>query len=168
MMLAIGLGLLGVVAMRRAHRRCRAYAHGWAPPGWYGDAWGPPPWGPRRGRRGRWALHAALSHLDATPAQERAIVAELSRLARRADASRDAALEARGDAAAAIRGPELDEAALGAALGRIDGATAELRAAAIEALRAVHAALDDEQRGRLAELLERGSPRHPRGWGPYR
>src|SRR5205814_955341 len=48
MILAIGLGVLGLFAMRRAHRRCRGY-HGWhggygyGGPGWHGPGgWGPP------------------------------------------------------------------------------------------------------------------------------
>ena len=178
MILAIALGLIGLFALRRAHRRCGGY-HGWHGHGWHGHGWhghgchgggchgggchGP---GPGRGfGRRRWMLHAALARLDATPAQERAIVAEIDRLTERVHAAKGGLQDVRGDLAAAIRGAALDDAALGGALGRADTATAEIRQAAIDALRGIHAILDDKQRAQLADLLDRG------GWwrgGPYR
>jgi uncharacterized membrane protein len=111
-------------------------------------------------------LHAAFARLDASPAQERAIVGELDRLEDRLHAAKHGLADARGDLAAALRGPALDDAALGAVLGRVDGATGEARAAMLEAVRNIHALLDDKQRATLAELLEGGG-----GWsrrGPYR
>lgn len=210
--LAVGLGVLGLFALRHARRHCYAgyYQHGW-----YGP-WAPhghgcdddacehaagddeerhhhphrrgygPPWmrgrhgrgGRWRGRRGRWMMHAALSHIDATPAQERVIVGEIDKLKERVRAARGGLAEARGDLAAALRGPILDDAALGAVLGRVDGATSEARAAGLDALRNIHAVLDDKQRAQLADLLERrgggGAGRGGgggAGWfrmGPYR
>lgn len=161
MIFAIGLGLLGLVAMRRAHRRCHAHG-GYEGYGWYG------PWsgGHHAGRR-RWMLHAALARLDATPAQERVIVGELDKLTERVHAAKSHLGDARGDLAAAIRGTELDDAALGAALGRLDATTGEARAAAIDALRGIHGVLDDKQRTQLADFIDRSG-----GWwrvrGPYR
>ena len=173
MIFAIGLGLLGLFALRRAHWRCRGYhgyhgCHGgWRGPGWHGPGWGGYGPGPGRGfGRRSWMLHAALARLDATPAQERAIVAELDRLTDRVHAAKSSLADARGDLAAAIRGAALDDAALGGALGRADTVTAEIRGAALDALRGIHAVLDDKQRAQLADLLDRGG-----GWwrgGPYR
>jgi hypothetical protein len=60
----------------------------------------------------------------------------------------------------------LDDAALGAVLGRDDGATGAARTAILDAIRNIHAVLDDKQRERLAELLDKGWWR--RGGGPYR
>lgn len=111
-------------------------------------------------------LHAALSRIDATPAQERFIVNELDKLSDRVHGAKANLREARGDLGAAMRGPTLDDAALGAVLGRVDGATGEARAAAIDALRNIHGVLDEKQRAQLADLLDRGG-----GWwrtGPYR
>lgn len=226
--LAVGLGVLGLCALRRARRRCYGADYGWHGPwaaygpcrvcggacgddayrdhdeegehgehgaddahgerGWQGDRRGPHGWhcGPhgrrfqrgwmRRGRRGRrWMLHAALSRIDATPAQERVIVGELDRLTERVRGARGGLREGTTDLAAAVRGPVLDDAALGAVLGRVDGVTAEVRAAAIEALRNIHAVLDDKQRAQVAELIERRAGRGGggggAGWfrmGPYR
>jgi uncharacterized membrane protein len=177
---AIGLGLLGLFALRRA-RRCRGYGYGYGgcgPSGLYGhdgDGYGhgghgwhgpwSPPWGRRGGRR--WMLHAALARIDATPAQERAIVAEIDRLQERVRAVKSNLKDVRGDLAAAIRGASLDDAALGGALGRADGAHAEVRSAALDALRAIHGILDDKQRAQLADMLDRGGGWW-RGGGPYR
>ena len=185
MALALGLGVLGLFALRRARWRCYAggdHGYGWHGP-WAahgcedeGDAAGSRWSSGRRGRgrwgrrRGRWMLHAALARLDATPAQERAIVGEIDRLQERVDAARAGLHEVRTDLSAAVRGSVLDDAALGAVLGRVDGASSEVRAAALEALRGIHAVLDDGQRARLAELIDQGAGRGRGAWrtGPYR
>lgn len=165
--IALGLGVLGFIAARKA-RHCgrggwRGYHghgwhhhRGWGPGGWYGAH--------HRGRRG--GLYMALAHLDASPAQERAIIAEVDKLHERLHGARSSLKDGRADLAAAIRGEQLDDAALGAVLGRVDGATAEARTAALEALRKIHAVLDDKQRAQLADLLDQGWWR--RGGSPYR
>ena len=149
--LALGLGILGFIAARKA-RRC---AHGWH----HHDHFG---WR----RRG---LFMALRHLDASPAQERAIISEVDRLREKLWQARRNVKDTRADLAAAVRGSTLDDAALGAVLGRVDGASAEIREAMLEAIRNIHALLDDGQRAKLADLLERGH--HYRSYGgghPYR
>lgn len=156
---AIGLGALGFIAMRKA-RRCHGGYHG----GWghhHRHGWG----GGGPGRRG---LYMALSHLDASPAQERAIIGEVDQLRDRLRNAKSGVKDARGDLAAAVRGPVLDDAALGAVLGRVDSATGEARTAVLDALRNIHAVLDDKQREHLAELLDRGWWRRGGGGGPYR
>jgi hypothetical protein len=109
----------------------------------------------------------ALSHIDASPAQERAIIAEVDKLKERLWAARAGIKDSRGDLAAAVRGPTLDDAALGAVLGRVDTATGEARNAVLEALRNIHGVLDDRQREQLADLLDKGWWRRG-GGGPYR
>jgi uncharacterized membrane protein len=174
--LALGLGALGFVAWRKA-RRCRhGYRYGYGcgsgcgGEGYYGHhGWGGPPWA--RHRFGRRGLYMALSHIDASPAQERAIIAEVDKLKERLQTARSSVKDARGDLAAAIRGPELDDAALGAVLGRVDSATGEARTAILEALRNIHAVLDNGQREKLADILDKGwwHGRGPAGGGgPYR
>jgi uncharacterized membrane protein len=152
--LAIGLGILGFAAMRHA-RRC------------HGGGWG---YRHHYGRR-RWMLHGALSHIDASPAQERAIIAELEKLEERLWGARRGLKDTREDLAAAIKGPTLDDAALGAVMGRVDAATGEMRSAVVDTLRAVHGLLDDTQRAQVADMLVRSAGPFPRGgWrqGPYR
>lgn len=188
--LAVGLGVLGILALGRARRCHRGGVGPWASYGEDGHGepdvhghhgrhgWhrGGPPWWMRhrhRGRRGRrWMLHFALERLDATPAQERVIVGEIDRLQQRVRDVRGSLDGAHVDLAAAVRGPALDDAALGAVLGRADTATAEVRAAALDALRAIHAVLDDKQRAELADILEtrdlRGRRDRERGRGGSR
>ena len=164
--LAVAIGILGIAAMRRAHRRCHGYyGHGCGGPfgHWFRGHHG---FGGRHAR-GRWMLHALLARIDASPAQERAIINEVEKLQDRVRGAKGGVREARGDLAAALRGPVLDDAALGAVLGRVDAATGEARSAVVDALRNIHGLLDDRQRGQVADLLDRGG-----GWwggsGPYR
>jgi Spy/CpxP family protein refolding chaperone len=162
MCLALGLGILGFAAMRKA-RRCHGGGYGWHG-GWHGHHGG---WhgGGGMGRRG---LYMALARIDASPAQERAIIAEVEKLKDRVRGAKGSLKDARGDLAAAVRGPVLDDAALGAVLGRVDGATGEARGAVLEALRNIHGVLDDKQREQLADLLDQGWWRGRGGGGPYR
>ena len=113
--------------------------------------------------------------LDASPAQERAIINDVDKLHERLHAAKVNMKDGRADLAAAVRSETLDDAALGAVLGRVDNATAEARTAALEALRNIHAVLDERQREQLASVLEggwwgRGTRRGPGGGpgGPYR
>jgi hypothetical protein len=164
--LAIVIGVIALAAMRRAHRRCHGY-HGY---GWHGP-FGPGGYGyhPRRRRRARMMLHALFWRIDASPAQERAIIAEAEKLEDRLRGAKAGVHEARGDLAAALRGEQLDDAALGAALGRVDTATGQARGALVDALRGVHGVLDERQRSQLADLLDRnGGGGWWRGFGPYR
>jgi hypothetical protein len=153
---AAAIGLLGIAAMRRAHR-C---GHGFHGDSWYSPYGFGEPCGHRHrhGRRRRMVMHALLGRIDASPAQERAIIAEVEKLDDRVRAAKTGVHGARGDLAAAVRGPVLDDAALGAAVGRFDNAIGEIRAAVIDAVRAIHGLLDDRQRGQVADLLEH------RGW----
>ena len=160
--LAIGLGVLGFVAMRRA-RRCHGYGH-------HGHGHWRHGWGHHHGRhggRGRWMLHAALARIDASPAQERAIIGEIEKLQERMYGARSSLRDAKPDLAAAVRGPVLDDAALGAVLGRVDASTGEARAAVLDALRNIHAVLDDRQRQTVGDLIDRNGGGFWRR-GPYR
>jgi Spy/CpxP family protein refolding chaperone len=160
--LALGLGVLGFIAARKARRcgrggGCHGY-YGGGHGGWHGHG-GWPGW---RGHHGRRGLFMALSHIDASPAQERAIINEVDKLREKLWSTKRSVKDSRGDLAAAIRASELDDAALGAVLGRVDSATQEARAAILEALRNIHAVLDDKQRAQLADILEGGF------WGGWR
>jgi Spy/CpxP family protein refolding chaperone len=157
--LALGLGVLGFAAMRHA-RRCRYHCHGYDHHHW-------DHWNHRGGRRG---LYMLLSRIDASPAQERAIIGEVDRLKSRLRDLRGGVRDTRADLAAALRGPTLDDAALGAVLGRVDAATSEARSSILDALRNIHAVLDERQRETLADLVDRGpwAWRRSGGGGPYR
>jgi hypothetical protein len=166
--LAIVIFVLGIMALRRAHRWHHGY-YGYGSCGSFGHGCHSRRWGGWHGRhvRERMMLHWLFSRIDASPAQERAIIAEVEKLQDRMRAAKAGVHEARGDLAAALRGPMLDDAALGAVLGRVDTATGAARSAVLDALRGVHGVLDDRQRGQLADLLDRGGGWW-RGFGPYR
>ncbi|CAN5716783.1 hypothetical protein BH11MYX1_BH11MYX1_22960 [soil metagenome] len=158
--LALGLGVLGLVAARRA--RCHHHAFG----GGHGHHYGPPWARWHGGRHGRGMLYMMFARLDATPTQERAILHEVDNLKAKMRDSRATLRDSRGDLAAALRGSTLDDTALSTVLGRFDAATTETRAAVLEALRNIHAVLDDHQRDKLASMLDGGW--FKRGGSPYR
>lgn len=155
--LAIGLGALGFYALRKAHH-CR---HSCDDHGWHNHGWNP-----HWRRRG---LHMLLRRIDASPAQERAIIAEVEQFRDRVRGVRANAPEARADLAAAIRAPELDDATLASLKSRVDTAIGDVRTAALEALRNIHALLDPGQRERVADFLDTNWWRRARpAGGPYR
>jgi len=172
--LAIGAGaLLGYAFIRHARWRhayaCGGMHHGM---GWHGgwhhggNPWGGNPWAMRR--FGRWRLYAAMSALDLSPAQEKLVRTELNAIKERARALRPELRQTRDDVGRAMGGATFDRGAIDGAFARHDGALRELRGAIGGALERIHAALDDHQRERLAEMLGGARPSAGPGGGPYR
>lgn len=149
--------LIGLVKVLRAGR------HGhWGRWG-HGRGWGRGGWGPRAMLRG------LFQRLDTSTAQEKVITAAAEEIFASADPLRDEARATRRDIAAALRGPAIDEVALGELFSRHDEVLRETRKRAVGALARVHDALDDKQRAILADVLERGGRHGFRGGlGPYR
>jgi len=147
------IGLVRVLVGRRYHRGFHHYGYAYGPPGWGG-------WGPHGGYgpfgRGRGFLFSVLSRLDATPTQEKAILSALGELKDTARELRGTVRETRGDVARTVRGPNLDESALGTAEKRLDDAAQRLRHAAAETLGKIHGVLDDRQRQVLGDMIENG------------
>ncbi len=187
--LFLGAAALGAFAFSRHHRRCHGYGR-WGGPPWAHGPWAGPPWAQgdvppwdqphgghhRRGWRGRHGfgkramLYGLFSHLDATPGQEKLIRDELDKLVELGKEQRGRWKDSRRNVADLLRADSLDPIALGALLdGHQDGLDA-LRAAAVGALGRIHAALDERQRARLADLLAEGPGRGfgRGGFGPYR
>jgi hypothetical protein len=154
--IVLGAATLGFLAMKR--RRWRRY---------HADAMacGHGCHGGRRRHGWRRGLHYVLARLGTTPGQEKVIREELNRLRELGWSSRGEAFAARGDLADALRGETLDPTRFDALVGRLDGAYASLRTAAIDSLRRVHETLDARQREQLADFLgdKRGA-----GSGPFR
>ena len=178
------IGLVRAVARRRWYgfSPYGGYAYGFAGPhggcggsrrgfgrrhghhgSWHHDIWGDdsPPW---RGEvddrregpwgRGRSVVYSLLGRLEATPAQEKAILAALDELQHIARDLRGIGRDVRSDVARAIRGPLLDDVALEGATARIDDATLKLRAAARAAVAKIHETLDDRQRKMLGDIID--------------
>jgi hypothetical protein len=128
---------------------------------WHHDMWGDdvPPWrgsgeGRREGPWGRGVVYSILGRLEATPAQEKVILAALDELKETARGLRGAGREVRADVARAIRASLLDDMALEGATSRIDDVTLKLRAAARTAIAKIHEVLDDRQRKMLGDMID--------------
>ncbi len=159
------LCLIGLISVIRRGRRgyygrgCHGGRRGW---GHHGHARG-------RGRgHGGGMLYGLFERLDTTPGQEKAIREAVDELVGAAREMKGEAKTSAGDIARVIREQEFDVEALGTAFSRQDDKLRELQKAFAGALARIHDALDDEQRKRLAGLLESVSGGGFGGWGPYR
>ncbi len=151
--------LAGLIAvLKRSRRGCGRGWHG----GWH-EGRGHHRHGFEGGRRG-W-LSWVSSRLDATPGQEKEIARAVEELVEKARELKRESKASRDDVARVLRSESLDENALGELFSRHDDALRELHKAFADALGRIHAALDPDQREKLAELLE--SKRFGFG-GPYR
>jgi hypothetical protein len=123
----------------------------------------------RRGRRhyfghhghhGRWGgrhfFHRVLDRLDTTPGQEKVIRSALHDLKQQAWDLRSEVKQTRSEIAAALRTPELDKALLDRVFAKHDEVIEKLRASTLHAVEQVHGTLDEQQRRKLADLIESG------------
>jgi len=151
------------------------HGHHWGRRGWGGgfgpdddDSWGatfrdggPEGWGGGI-RSKRVFIRSVLSHVNATPAQERAIGAAFDEF--RGDMKKVGGGEtrrSRQEIADALRQPTFDGVVLGEQFARHDTVIEGARKAFVGLVARVHDTLEPEQRTRLATLVERG-PRF--GW----
>jgi hypothetical protein len=139
---------------------CGTYPGAWeAGPPWshaHGPSHGPDRWSRRRGRGFRnFFLRGLFERLDTTPGQEKVIAAAVEELREVMRKHRGEIGKTRGDIARAMRGAAFDEAMLGELFARHDAAIEAMRKAVVGALARIHDALDEQQRARLADFLER-------------
>ncbi|MBK7071101.1 MAG: Spy/CpxP family protein refolding chaperone [Myxococcales bacterium] len=167
--LALGLGVLGAIGFARMHRRHHGWhgggchgggCHGGGCHGGHGHHHGG--WRHRRARR--WMLGRMFERIDASPAQERALVAELDQLEQRLRTARGNLTALRPTLAEALHADTLDATAAAGLEAGVDAAIADARAALFDSLRAIHGLLDPKQRATLAAMLGGAA----RGAGPYR
>ena len=172
-----GLLLFGAARMLHRHRHSYGYAcgGGWGHQGYHGHArfghgYGahqPPSYGggggpPSGGSAPRWILNQVLSRLQTTPSQSREMRAACEQFAEEIEALRGEGKRSREDLAKAVRKPVVDEVLLGELYARHDHVIDKGRKALVGLLARVHEVLEDEQRERLADLIEQ-SPRFWRG-----
>jgi Spy/CpxP family protein refolding chaperone len=119
----------------------------------FGDGDGP--WGHGFRRRGRGVLFSVLERLDATPAQEKAIMGAIDDLRDTAADLRSTLRGARQDLAAAIRAPSFDASAVAQSTA-FDQIADRFTAAVATTLARIHEVLDERQRKMLGELIESG------------
>jgi Spy/CpxP family protein refolding chaperone len=114
----------------------------------YGNRWG--------GFGRRFWLRGVFERLDATPAQEKVMLAALHELDTLREKTRSDLKAARKDVAEAFRSPVFNEEAVGAATARIEGVMDEARKTGISIFAKVHDALDDHQRRVVADWISEG------------
>ena len=105
---------------------------------------------------GRFFLRAMLQRLDTTPGQEKVIAQAFDDLREKGRAAKSEMRSARSEVAEAMRGTSFDEVALGSATAQIETMMDSMRKAGIDAFAKVHEALDERQRGMLADFIENG------------
>jgi hypothetical protein len=133
---------LAAVARGRHHRH-----HGW-----YGGHHG---YG-GRGFGARFFFRRVLERLDTTPGQEKVIREALNDLQEEAYGLRRDIRGTRGEIAEALRAPELDKALLDRVFAKHDEVIEKLRASVVSSADRVHSTLDEQQRKRLADMIESG------------
>lgn len=129
--------LVGLFVVARGGRR-RYFGHG------------------RRGFGGRYLFHRVLDRLDTTPGQEKVIREALHDLKQEAWSLRAEAKGTRSELAAALRAPELDRALVDRVFVKHDELLEKLRASFVQAADRVHGTLDEQQRRKLADMIESG------------
>jgi hypothetical protein len=137
---------------------------GWGHHGHEGHGGG---WG--AGRGGDFWLRGISQRLDATPGQEKVIRQAVEDLKAAAQKGKGELEATRRDVANAVRSGAVDEVQLGELFARHDEKLRELRLTFVGSLAKVNEALDEDQRKKLADLLEGGFGRFGGGFGgPYR
>jgi hypothetical protein len=133
--------------------------HGWGdgPRGWHGGGHRSRGFGPR------FFLRAIFERLDTTPGQEKVIVQAADELKGAFGDAREKLRATREDFARVFRGEVVDEAALSDIFVKHDTVISETRRTAVEAVRKAHEALSEEQRGQVADFIERGRGSWRRG-----
>ncbi|GAC1597320.1 MAG: hypothetical protein NVS3B20_20130 [Polyangiales bacterium] len=101
-------------------------------------------------------MRGLFQRLDTTPGQEKVIIEAFGEVREAARKAKGEWRHSRDDVAKAIRGENFDAVMMGDMFGRQDSAIEEMRKAMVGALSKVHDALDERQRGILADMVERG------------
>jgi hypothetical protein len=104
----------------------------------------------------RYALYSLFERLDATPGQEKVITGAMDELRAKLAKMRGQFAEQRTKAATAFRAEVLTPEQAEGVFAPFGTHFDELRAASAEAMRKIHEALDERQRGVLANLVENG------------
>lgn len=142
--------------------------HGWDDHGGYdredfggGQGWDGP--GSGGGSRNPWWLRGLFLRLDTSPGQEKVIREVLGEMRDEGRVMREELRKARVDVATVLRSDSVDATAMGEAFGRHDDALDHMRKGLVGALAKLHEALDERQRGMLAQWLESGRMWHRPG-----
>lgn len=113
------------------------------------------PWNHGAPPMGFFFLRRVFHALDTTPGQEKVIRAAVEELVAEMSKHRGEMHKSREDIARAMRSPSFDETVMGELFARHDASLEAIRKATLGALAKTHEALDEEQRQRLASMIER-------------
>jgi hypothetical protein len=120
----------------------------------------------RRRRRREWMLDRLSAHLDTSPSQDRAMGDTVDSLFEAFEEERGVFSQARKAVSDALKGAEYDATVLDRLKAEQDASLRRVHTAIDDALATAHEVLDDEQRERLASMLQSGarcrSPRRGR------
>jgi Spy/CpxP family protein refolding chaperone len=158
------VGLVRTIGRHRYgfyHHHHPGWAHrygGFGPDHGVGTGHGHGPWGRGFRRGGRGVLFSILDRLDATPAQEKTIMAAVDELRDTTSELRSTLRGARQDLARAVRAPAFDASAVASSTS-FDQIADRFTSAVASALAKIHGVLDDRQRDMLGELIESGFAR---------
>lgn len=108
----------------------------------------------------RWILNRVLARLQASPSQSREVTAAFDEFTAEIKDLRGEGKRTREDLSKALRNQVFDEVLLGELYARHDTVIEKGRKALVGLMARVHAVLEEEQRERLADLLDKG----PRFW----
>jgi hypothetical protein len=162
------VGTVCLIALLKVLRRNYGWGYRWGGCGGYGtDNGGSHRFGFGPGFGRRWLLRGLFERLQTTPGQERVIVQAIERLAQNRTVIREELAQTRADVARAVEMGLVDDATMEETFARHDRLQAQLRVAAVDALKTATEALDERQRKILAGLLSRGGGFFHRGpdWG---
>lgn len=151
-------GLVGLSGAHRAHRHHHGRHRGCGGP--HGRRHRHGPRGGRRGGFSRAAGEVLKRRLDIDDDQELVVDHALKDARDALKELREVVRDDREALADALRGDEVDQAALDAAFARQDEALARARRQLVSAAKQVHAVLEPEQRATAADLVAHGRP----GW----
>ena len=101
-------------------------------------------------------LRRVFERLDTTPGQEKVSAAAYDEMRDAVHTAKQGWKASRGDVAKAVRSESFDAVHLGEVFGKHDDAIDGVRKAFVGAMQKVHDALDERQRGILADLIESG------------
>lgn len=172
-------GLIRVLRYGRGYGACgaRRFGGGWGHHGhhgWHGrGGWDRGGWDRGEGveqgferRPGFW-LRGLFSRLDTTPGQEKVIRQSVDEVMKSTETLRGELDASRRDIAQALRTGTVDATAMGELFARHDEKLREVRTTFVGALAKVSDALDEDQKKRLADMIDRGGAGFAFG-GPYR
>ncbi len=166
-----GIAAWGIYRAVRYRRHRRHFAGGYGFESGRGQCGSVGGWGHshRRWGRGRWgAAYGLFRWLDTTPGQEKALRDTAEKLIDEAKRWRQSMTGSFPELARVLRDESFDEEQVARVMKEQQATVDQIKSSVQDTLREMHAVLDQSQRGRLADWIERRFGQATRDAGPYR